>query len=55
MELYGKGYPYLKIAKEVHLSLREVSKYVNRISNKLKDELAFGDSLMFISTFSASI
>lgn len=36
LELYDKGHSYRKIAKEVHLSLREVSQYIHSISNKRK-------------------
>jgi hypothetical protein len=36
LELHRQGFSYRKIASEVHLSLREVSKYVQTISNKRK-------------------
>ena len=36
LQLYNQGYSYRKIAKEVHLSLRDVSRYIHRISNKSK-------------------
>jgi DNA-binding NarL/FixJ family response regulator len=36
LELYDQGYSYRKIAEEVHLSLRDVSKYIHRVSNKTK-------------------
>jgi predicted transcriptional regulator len=36
LQLHDQGYSYRKIAKEVHLSLREVSKYIHRISSKRK-------------------
>ena len=34
LELYDKGFSYRKIASLVHLSLRDVTKYIHRISNK---------------------
>ena len=34
LELYDKGLSYRKIASLVHLSLRDVTKYIHRISNK---------------------
>jgi hypothetical protein len=37
LELHDR-YPYRKIAKEVHLSLREVTKYIQTISNKRKSQ-----------------
>jgi predicted transcriptional regulator len=36
LELHEQGFSYRKIANEVHLSLRDVSKYIHRISNKRK-------------------
>src|ERR671918_1690549 len=36
LELYDQGLSYRKIAREVHVSLREVTKYIQRISNKRK-------------------
>jgi orotate phosphoribosyltransferase-like protein len=38
LELHDRGYSYRKIAKEVHLSLREVTKYIQTISNKRKSQ-----------------
>lgn len=35
-ELYQQGLSYRKIAKEARLSLRDVAKYIHRISNKTK-------------------
>ncbi|MGI0043548.1 MAG: hypothetical protein ACRD47_07535 [Nitrososphaeraceae archaeon] len=35
-ELYQQGLSYRKIAKEARLSLRDVAKFVHRISNKAK-------------------
>ncbi|MGB7881106.1 MAG: hypothetical protein WBL44_00145, partial [Nitrososphaeraceae archaeon] len=34
--LHQQGYSYRKIASLVHLSLRDVTKYIHRISNKTK-------------------
>lgn len=34
LELHQQGYSYRKIASLVHLSLRDVTKYIHRISNK---------------------
>lgn len=34
LELYDQGYSYRKIASLVKVSLRDVSKYIHRISNK---------------------
>jgi hypothetical protein len=36
LELHQQGYSYRKIASLVHLSLRDVTKYIHRISNKTK-------------------
>lgn len=36
LELHDQGFSYRKIASLVHLSLREVTKYIHRISNKTK-------------------
>jgi aspartyl-tRNA synthetase len=36
LELCNQGYPYRKIASLVHLSLRDVTKFVNLASNKIK-------------------
>jgi transposase len=36
LELFDEGYSYRQIAKEVHVSLRDIANYVNRISNKRK-------------------
>jgi hypothetical protein len=36
LELHDKGFSCRKIAREVHVSLREVTKYIQRISNKRK-------------------
>ena len=36
LELHPQGYSYRKIASLVHLSLRDVTKYIHRISNKTK-------------------
>jgi DNA-binding NarL/FixJ family response regulator len=36
LELYHQGISYREIAKRVHLSLRDVTKYIHRISNKTK-------------------
>ena len=36
IELHQQGYSYRKIASLVHLSLRDVTKYIHRISNKTK-------------------
>jgi hypothetical protein len=36
LELHHQGYSYRKIASLVHLSLRDVTKYIHRISNKTK-------------------
>ena len=36
LELYHQGYSYRKIASLVHMSLRDVTKYIHRISNKTK-------------------
>lgn len=36
LELHQQGYSYRKIASLVHLSLRGVTKYIHRISNKTK-------------------
>jgi predicted nucleic acid-binding Zn-ribbon protein len=36
LELHREGYSYRKIASSVHLSLRDVTKYIHRISNKTK-------------------
>ena len=35
-ELYHEGFSYRKIATLAHLSLRDVSKYIHRISNKTR-------------------
>ena len=35
-ELYQQGLSYRRIAKEARLSLRDVAKYIHRISNKTK-------------------
>jgi hypothetical protein len=34
LDLHDQGYSYRKISSLVHLSLRDVTKYVHRISNK---------------------
>jgi predicted transcriptional regulator len=34
LELHDQGFSYRKIASLVHLSLRDVTKYIHRISNK---------------------
>jgi len=34
LELHDQGFSYRKIASQVHLSLRDVTKYIHRISNK---------------------
>ena len=36
LELHQQRYSYRKIASLVHLSLRDVTKYIHRISNKTK-------------------
>jgi len=36
LELHDQGYSYRKIASLIHLSLRDVTKYIHRISNKTK-------------------
>ncbi len=36
LQLHRQGYSYRKIASSVHLSLRDVTKYIHRISNKTK-------------------
>lgn len=36
LELHDKGFSFRQIAKLAHVSLREVTKYVHRISNKTK-------------------
>jgi predicted nucleic acid-binding Zn-ribbon protein len=36
LELFGQGYSYRKIAKLLHLSLRDVSKLINLAANKSK-------------------
>ena len=36
LELYHQGYSSRKIAALVHLSLRDVTKFVNLVSNKIK-------------------
>ena len=36
LELHQQGYSYRKIASLVHLLLRDVTKYIHRISNKTK-------------------
>jgi predicted transcriptional regulator len=38
LELYDRGYSYRNIAREVHLSLRDVSKYIHRFSNRTKSQ-----------------
>lgn len=38
LELYDEGFSYRKIAKEVHLSLRDVAKYVQSASNTAKSQ-----------------
>jgi len=38
LELSSQGLPYRKIADEVHVSLREVVKYVQRLSNKRESQ-----------------
>jgi orotate phosphoribosyltransferase-like protein len=38
LELHDRGSSSRKIAKEVHLSLREVTKYIQTISNKRKSQ-----------------
>jgi cytidylate kinase len=38
LKLYNQGYPYRQIAKEVHVSLRDVVIYVQTISNKRKSQ-----------------
>ena len=35
-ELHNQGFSYRKIAAVVHMSLRDVTKYIHRISNKTK-------------------
>jgi chromosome segregation ATPase len=36
LQLHDQGYSYRKIASLVHLSLREVTRYIHRISNKTR-------------------
>ena len=36
LELFDQGYSYRKIAKLVHLSLRDVSKFINLAADKTK-------------------
>jgi hypothetical protein len=36
LELHDRGYSYRKIAEDVHLSLRDVTKYIHRVSSKTK-------------------
>ena len=36
LELFGKGYSYRRIAKEVHLSLRDITRCVRMVSNKTR-------------------
>jgi hypothetical protein len=36
LELHNQGYSYRRIASLVHLSLRDVTKFVNLASNKIK-------------------
>jgi predicted nucleic acid-binding Zn-ribbon protein len=38
LELHEQGYSYRKIAKEVHLSLRDVTQYINLALNKTKSQ-----------------
>ena len=38
LELYQQGLSYRRIASLVHLSLRGVTKYIHRISNKTKSQ-----------------
>jgi transposase len=38
LELNSQGLSYRKIAKEVHVSLRDVVKYIQRISNKRESQ-----------------
>jgi hypothetical protein len=39
LELHDKGFSYRQIAKDVHMSLRDVSNYIQRLSNKRKSPL----------------
>ena len=36
LELFGQGYSYRKIAKLLHMSLRDVSKFINLAADKTK-------------------
>ena len=36
LELRNQGFSYRKIASVVHLSLRDVTKYIRRVSNKTR-------------------
>jgi DNA-binding NarL/FixJ family response regulator len=38
LELHDKGFSYRKIAMEVHVSLRDVAKYIQRISNRKESQ-----------------
>ena len=40
LELYDQGLSYRKIVSTVHMSLRDVAKYVQRVSNKTKSPSA---------------
>jgi predicted nucleic acid-binding Zn-ribbon protein len=40
LELFDKGYSYRQIAREVHISLRDVTKCIHRISNKRRSPSA---------------
>jgi transposase len=38
LNLYSQGYSYRQIAKKIHMSLRDVAKYVQRVSNKKESQ-----------------
>ena len=38
LELHQQGFSYRKIAREVHVSLRDVAKYVQTISNRRESQ-----------------
>ena len=39
LKLYSQGYSYRQIARKIHMSLRDVAKYVQTISNKKESQL----------------
>jgi aspartyl-tRNA synthetase len=38
LKLHGRGYSYRQIARKIHMSLRDVAKYIQTVSNKKKSQ-----------------